>query len=120
MKDLNKCESIVMPLESDDTASIDEARLYDIFFPVNKGLLKVHMQDELSIVLSYDCELTQEDCIALYRTGMEYLGWYECGIFRADQSCLVFEKPSKSCIVFMRGSTNRQTIRLYSGPKKKH
>jgi hypothetical protein len=111
------------PAQLADTSSaafVDEARLYDIFFPVAKHPVKLCLEDERKLVVCYLCELSSTDISALYRTGMECLGWDETIMFQTDQSCLIFEKPSKLCIVIIQKDQDSllQKVSLYMGPKR--
>lgn len=108
--------------ESGDFAVFpDEARLCDIFFPIDVQPVRISCSDERKVIVNYKSSFSANNIISLYRTEMEYLGWEEAAIFEGAVSCLVFQKPSKMCIVTIATENkfpNFQEILLFIGNKK--
>lgn len=81
----------------------DEARLWDIPFVVDATTYCLHAeQRDRKLILCSDTQLSSSDVMAFYRTQMECLGWEEKAALQADESCAVFEKRSKYCVITVR------------------
>jgi hypothetical protein len=59
-------------------------------------------------VLQYKAACPMIDLCAFYRAEMDYFGWQETGVFVFHESCLIFEKPSKQCVVVLRSLTHKE------------
>lgn len=80
----------------------DEARLLDIPFPINAGpLLNLGLdeEDQRKIVITFSINQDSEDILAFYRSQMECLGWYETALVKGYQTCVLFQKPSRICVI---------------------
>lgn len=109
------------PLLTDE----EKARLLDIPFPLVTHIWNLSSKEnDRKITLKFFVSMLMQDVVAYYRTEMEYWGWQELGIFVADESCLVFGKPTKQCIVQISPIENslyshQYKILIFIGPKIK-
>lgn len=97
------------------------ARLYDIPLPINKDIwILCDQKDSRKQILKYLAQGTLEDLFIYYKTEMEYLGWQELTITQADDSCMVFVKPGKTCtiVISQTNTQNSYKISVFIGPKK--
>ena len=95
----------------------ERARIHDISFPLEVEPTKLSFT-ESQMVLAYKTDLSQEKLISLYRTGMEYWGWEELGVVNADETCLIFSKPSKVCAITLRPEGAQTRVLIFSTLKK--
>jgi hypothetical protein len=95
----------------------DYARLCDIPFtpdavPYNLG---ISSQDGTR-ALEYETKLSTEAILTLCKTHMDYWGWHQAGMINKHKSCLLYQKPSKYCIITLCPITMATTIvTLYIG-----
>lgn len=97
-------ECAVLPCLTEE----ERARIHDISFPLQVQPTKL-LLTESQMVLSFLSELSQGKLSAFYRTSMEYWGWKEFGAVLAQESCLIFVKPSKLCVITLRPVTRLET-----------
>ncbi len=91
----------------------ERARIHDISFPLNVEPIKL-LFTESQMVISFVTELSQTQLIKDYRAGMEYWGWHEIGRIAAQESCLIFIKPSKVCSIILRPEGLKIRVVLFS------
>jgi hypothetical protein len=98
----------------------DEARLFDIPLPVGSKVYDLSAHNEHNKrILHFNSALSQYDIFAYYRTEMECFGWQESAIFEGTESCLIFQKPTKTCVVTIRPESNKlNAVSLFIGPRK--
>ena len=102
----------------------DEARLLDIPFPINASSLwdlGNYEEDPRKIVIKFIIDQQCEDIIAFYRAEMECLGWYETAVIKGGEVCLLFQKPSRLCVIMIKSladSNNNHEIVLFIAPNK--
>ncbi len=97
----------------------ERARLHDIAFPEDVRPEKLVSQSGQTI-LTYISKSSVQELFDFYRTDMEYIGWDLVTAFKADESCLIFEKPAKRCIVTTRSDemAGQTRVILFIGPRK--
>ncbi len=95
----------------------ERARIHDISFPLEVEPTKLSFT-ESQMALAYMTDLSQEDLISLYRTGMEYWGWEELGVVTAAESSLMFSKPSKVCTIVLRPEGIQTRVLIFTTVKK--
>ncbi len=97
----------------------ERARLHDIAFPVDVRPEKLASQAGQGI-LTYISKSSVKELFDFYRADMDYIGWDLVAAFKAEESCLIFEKPTKRCIVTIRPDEIRAPTRvvLFIGPRK--
>ncbi len=79
-----------------------EAKLVDIPIPFNAQALPAafsHDEQNGSYELGYQLSCKADDVEQFYRAEMERLGWNESFSIKGTQTLLVFEKPSRLCIL---------------------
>ncbi len=110
-----------MQITSQKTSGIlltDEeiARLHDIYFPEDARPEKLAGQPGQTI-LGFRSKLDRKDLIEAYKAHMEYSGWHLVSLFSGQESCLIFEKPTKQCIVTLSQEETAIRVVLFIGPK---
>lgn len=95
----------------------ERARLYDIAFPQEAQPAKLQAQEGQTII-TYTSTGPAKGILDLYRADMEYHGWDLVGSFEGQESCLIFEKPTKRCVVTMKSDMNGLiSVVLFLGSK---
>jgi hypothetical protein len=96
----------------------DYARLYNIPFAPDAAPYTLGVSSNNgTMVLEYETKLAPEALIALYKTEMDYWGWRQAGVTSGRKSCLVYQNPSKYCIITVSPVTTViNLVTLYIGP----
>ncbi len=92
----------------------ENARLYDISFPVGIRAQKIAV-DEYQAIFTFRTKLSQKELIEFYRTELLYCGWQEKALFEAQESCLIFQKPKKQCCVTIRSEDTGHRVVIFTG-----
>jgi len=90
----------------------------DIPFPLGVTPIKVY-DAEGSAVLSYTSCMTAAEIKTFYHTEMEYAGWEELGSIVAQESCLIYSKPSKLCTITFGSPKGQMAVVSFITPKIK-
>jgi hypothetical protein len=104
-------------------SSEEKAGLLDIPFPLTVVPWKIPSKNTAILIIKYHINSSFSELCDFYRAQMDYWGWEEKNLFLADESCFVFEKPSRQCIVIMRPllgipSVSEWEVTLFYGSKK--
>ena len=91
----------------------ERARLHDVSFPLGVDPCKIRFDEQ--VVLTYNSPQSLNELIVFYKRDMECLGWKERLVIEADESMLLFEKPSKMCVIVLRKGSE---VTLWISPKK--
>lgn len=91
----------------------ERARIHDISFPLEVEPTKLSFTEK-QLVLSFKADLSQENLNEFYRKGMEYWGWDRLGDVLAVESCMVFSKPSKICVITFRKEGYGTRVLIYT------
>lgn len=97
--------------------SEEQARIHDIPFPSQVYPTKI-LFSETQLVLSYSTHISQSKLIDFFLAGMEYWGWELLGNVLAQESCLMFAKPSKVCSITLRKEDDSTRVLIFSTLKK--
>ena len=79
----------------------DAARLHDLPFAKGVHPEKLDTKDGQTVI-RYVNALSMQATTDFYVRDMEYLGWNLVSSFIADESCLIFEKPTRRCVITTR------------------
>jgi hypothetical protein len=85
----------------------DEARCMDIPFPITMDKLydvRSENTHESQLILEFKADESYEEIIHFYRAEMECLGWHELKVIHGHKACLIFQKPTKMCIITIEKS----------------
>lgn len=97
----------------------ERARLSDIPFTFDAAPWKLsNLNKEHQIALEYYTRVAIQDIISLYRAEMDYWGWREIDIVTDNKSCLVFQKPSRNCIVLISPYKSGYLVTIFIGRNK--
>ena len=101
-----KQTSISQPINRQAVTLSEEerARLYDISFPPD--VTPERLSSKEGQVFSCISNKPVTVLFEFYRTEMEYLGWNLVTAIKSEENCMIFEKPTKRCIVTMRAHMN--------------
>ncbi len=96
----------------------ERAYLLDVPFPQGSIPRIMRTKDKRNYMLMYESGSSLEDLCAFHRAEMDYHKWHEIGTFLAYESCLVFEKASRHCIITLRPTSGKYSVIVCVGPKK--
>lgn len=112
LNDLEQIEDISDRLFINDE---DRARLSDIPFIIgSKPWYLSNNNLNNQIIIQYNTQLSYDSIIDFYKTQMDYFGWQERGSFIAQESCLIFKKPTKQSIILIRSNNINNIIKEYN------
>jgi hypothetical protein len=102
------------PIKSVHPVLTDEerARLHDVPFPLSCSIHKLSLEAQQSIV-SLRTTLSCTELIDFYRAHMDLAGWQEEGLIEADETCMIFRKPSKDCIITLRMQEGQMCVVIF-------
>ena len=90
-----------------------EARLFDIPVPVcAESLLQEQDYNPKNFVLVYKVDSSVDELVGFYEKQMERLGWKKLAKSNQQEANLLFEKPSKICLVSIRSNKKFRNILL--------
>lgn len=100
----------------------DEARLFDVPFPAGIELWNLgETSDDRKLAIKFESDF--QNLSKFYKREMEYLGWQNIGelkIKTRNETCFVFQKHSKTCIVFIKDldKGSREKAKIFIMPNK--
>lgn len=95
----------------------EQARIHDIPFPSQIKPIKI-LFSQTQIVLYYLTTSSHAELIEFFKGGMDYWGWELQGNIVAQESCIMFTKPSKICVITFRPEDEMTRVTLFSTSKK--
>lgn len=98
-----------------------EAKLVDIPLPL-KTLLEPQQIafsaiDATAVMRVYKARLTVDEIVLFYQQEMERMGWRQELFFAGQDSLLVFERPTRSCVVSIRPGKQSVELMIVTGAK---
>jgi len=98
-----------------------EAKLADIPLPL-KTLLEPQQVsfsaiDGTAVMRIYQVRLTADEVVLFYQQEMERMGWRQLSFFVGQESLLVFERPTRSCVVSIRSGRQSTELMIVTGAK---
>lgn len=102
----------------------NEARILDIPFPIDTELWDLSNSNssdlqKLALKFKWDKLSQNQNVIDFYLTEMEYCGWNLVNYVKFKESCLVFQKPSKTCVILAKKLSDKiEEVSIFVMPKK--
>ena len=106
---------------------IDQARLVDLPIPPGVSPVNLNYKDfnnsiDQVISLSFKTNLSYGQIEKFYLEQMELSGWHLAWNAPSQQSCFIFQKPNRVCVIIIESdldsnSTKKSEVRLISGPR---
>jgi hypothetical protein len=98
-----------------------EAKLADVPLPL-KTLLEPQQVsfsavDATATMRIYQARLTADELVLFYQQEMERMGWKQLLFFVGQESLLVFERPTRSCVISIRPGKQSTELMIVIGAK---